>query len=534
VYKRHHGALYRYCRSIVRHEQDAQDALQNAMTRAYAALRDEPRDVDLRPWLFRIAHNESVSILRRRRPTVELDAGLAGAGGLDERVEAQEKLGLLRQDLADLPERQRAALVLRELSGLAPAEIAELLETTPGAIKQSILEARRALSKCDEGRATPCYDVQRALSDGDRRVLRGRGLRAHLRSCPSCRRFQSDLGRRPGELAALAPAGLSGALLAGAQVSAGAGAGGVAAGVLMKAGIAAVMATGAVTGVHELRHLQHPPPPVVHHVAKATPEPARARASAVVSPVTARTPVGSGSAAVAPQDAATPWSGRRLPAATDAPARHRRRGASPGRAGSAVAHEDAIPPGQAKKARGAGWTPPGQAKKGAAGEGVPPGQSRKDAVQGQADASVPAGQGNRDAAGADVPPGHRSDRARPTSGQAIQDPTGSGMTSGGGKPDAAGAGTASGQAMQGSTGAVTPPGLAKHRSTGAVTPPGLAKHHSTGAVTPPGLAKHHSTGAVTPPGLAKQGSPAAVAPPGQVKGSTGADMPPGLAKKTAG
>src|SRR6476660_7733713 len=85
VYERHHKALYRYCRSIVRHEEDAQDALQSTMTRAYAALQERPHDFDLRPWRFRIAHNESVSILRRRRPTQELDAELAALGGVDER-----------------------------------------------------------------------------------------------------------------------------------------------------------------------------------------------------------------------------------------------------------------------------------------------------------------------------------------------------------------------------------------------------------------------------------------------------------------
>src|SRR3954468_2334548 len=91
VYERHHQALYRYCRSILRHEQDAQDALQSTMTRAYAALQDERRDLELRPWLFRIAHNESVSILRRRHATAELGDVLV-VGELEERVHEREEL----------------------------------------------------------------------------------------------------------------------------------------------------------------------------------------------------------------------------------------------------------------------------------------------------------------------------------------------------------------------------------------------------------------------------------------------------------
>src|SRR5256712_5547861 len=67
LYERHHQALYRYCLAIVRTPEDAQDALQSTFMRAFAALRASERDVAVRPWLFRIAHNEAVSILRRRR-----------------------------------------------------------------------------------------------------------------------------------------------------------------------------------------------------------------------------------------------------------------------------------------------------------------------------------------------------------------------------------------------------------------------------------------------------------------------------------
>src|ERR1700759_5232362 len=67
LYHRHHQELYRYCRSILRHEQDAQDALQSTFEKAFAALSDPTREIDPRPFLFRIAHNEAISILRRRR-----------------------------------------------------------------------------------------------------------------------------------------------------------------------------------------------------------------------------------------------------------------------------------------------------------------------------------------------------------------------------------------------------------------------------------------------------------------------------------
>src|SRR2546423_2372191 len=67
LYARYHQPLYRYCHSMVRHDADAQDALQSTFTAALSALRREQRDAPLRPWLFRIAHNESISLVRRRR-----------------------------------------------------------------------------------------------------------------------------------------------------------------------------------------------------------------------------------------------------------------------------------------------------------------------------------------------------------------------------------------------------------------------------------------------------------------------------------
>src|SRR4029453_12178839 len=115
MYERHHQALYRYCRSILRDDEEARDALQSTMAKALAALRDEERDFELRPWLFRIAHNEAISRLRQRRDAVDLDAiGTLGTDALAQTVEDRERLALLRADLRDLPERQRSALVLRE------------------------------------------------------------------------------------------------------------------------------------------------------------------------------------------------------------------------------------------------------------------------------------------------------------------------------------------------------------------------------------------------------------------------------------
>jgi RNA polymerase sigma factor (sigma-70 family) len=206
LYQRHHQALYRYCRSIVHDEEDARDALQDAMIRALAALRGEERDLAVRPWLFRVVHNEAVSLMRRRRSEATLEeCPEPCAPGVEHVLEGHEQLATLVRDLRALGERQRAALVMRELSGLSIEEIAAVLSTSPGAAKQTLFEARCAMHDFVEGRAMECERVRRTISDGDGRVLRGRKIRGHLRECRGCRDFERTIATRGAALRALAP-----------------------------------------------------------------------------------------------------------------------------------------------------------------------------------------------------------------------------------------------------------------------------------------------------------------------------------------
>jgi RNA polymerase sigma factor (sigma-70 family) len=291
MYERHHQALYRYCRSILRDDDDAQDALQSTLTKALSALRDEQRDFELRPWLFRIAHNEAISRLRRRREIPDPDAvAAASTDSLAQTVEDRERLAHLRTDLDDLPERQRSALILRELNGLSHEEIAGVLDISARAVKQTIFEARVALQECAEGRAMMCAEVQRALSDADGRVLRGRRMRSHLRACRSCRQFKAALAQRPADLAALAPA------LPAAAGTATAIGGGLFATVAPKAAVvvaATVTLAGTTTAVKRVVEPSHHREPAPAHVAPAAPRravPARAAATSPSRPQLRATP----------------------------------------------------------------------------------------------------------------------------------------------------------------------------------------------------------------------------------------------------
>jgi RNA polymerase sigma factor (sigma-70 family) len=264
LYERHHQAIYRYCRSIVRNDHDAQDALQSAMARAYTALCASERDLAVRPWLFRIAHNEAISILRRRpREDQLVDVHESLEDGVERTAEERERLAILLADLRALPERQRAALVMRELSGLSIEEIAGALSVSTGAAKQTLFEARSSLHEFAKGRAMECEAVRSVISEHDGRVLRGRRLRAHLRDCSGCRDFHALIETRGADLRALAPplaATLASATLArllatggggghavGASATAGSALGGHVAAPFMAKGLAGIVVIAAAT-----------------------------------------------------------------------------------------------------------------------------------------------------------------------------------------------------------------------------------------------------------------------------------------------
>jgi len=266
IFRRYGQDLYRYCLATLGNPQDAEEAVQSTMEKALRALPGEDRRIELKPWLYRIAHNESIDMIRRRRETdpAEPDA-IASGPSLAATAETRARLTALIADLGELPERQRGAVVMRELAGMSFEEIGSALETSPAVARQTLYEARLGLRQAEEGREMTCDEVKRALSDGDGRVVRRRDIRSHLRSCADCSLFRDEIARRSSDLAAISPlpavaaAGLLQGLLGGSGGASGAASGAagalgagaaksVGAGAALKAGaaVAAVAVVGTV------------------------------------------------------------------------------------------------------------------------------------------------------------------------------------------------------------------------------------------------------------------------------------------------
>ena len=191
----HRAELRAHCYRMLGSAQDAEDALQEAMLRAWRGLEKFEGRSSLRSWLYRIATNVCLKMLERRpklvlpvdhgppsdphdppaAPLVEsvwvepfpderlgLGDALAGPEARYDRRESVELAFIAA--LQHLPARQRAVLILRDVLGFSAREAAETLETTETAVNSALARARRGL----EGRL-PARSQQatlRALGDG--------------------------------------------------------------------------------------------------------------------------------------------------------------------------------------------------------------------------------------------------------------------------------------------------------------------------------------------------------------------------------
>ena len=138
---RYRGELERYSARIVG-ESRAEDVVQQAFLNAHTAMTSTDSDITLRPWLYRIAHNAGLNVLRAGRSEAELDERLAAAGGVEADVESRERLREALAAISRLPEPQRDALALRALQGRSHVEIAAALGVSAGAARQHVHRAR--------------------------------------------------------------------------------------------------------------------------------------------------------------------------------------------------------------------------------------------------------------------------------------------------------------------------------------------------------------------------------------------------------
>ncbi|HEX5641485.1 MAG TPA: sigma-70 family RNA polymerase sigma factor [Thermoleophilia bacterium] len=130
LYGEYHAPIYNLCARVLGDREEAKDVTQEVFIKAFDQLPQEDEEsFRLRAWLYRVATNACFNHLRSRRKLDRGgDAGLEqAASGVDE-FERARTVALVEQSLGEMNERYRTALVLKDLQGLPPEEIAEVME----------------------------------------------------------------------------------------------------------------------------------------------------------------------------------------------------------------------------------------------------------------------------------------------------------------------------------------------------------------------------------------------------------------------
>ncbi len=147
IHARYHRRIFVYVYGLLGRNasaEDAEDLTQEVFHSAFRSLESQRPDGSLKAWLYTIARNRTFDHLRANRVSlVEItDETMAAAADTEQIVAGRIELAWLMTALDDLPERQREALVLREMGGLSYGEIAATLATTEASVKQLLTRAR--------------------------------------------------------------------------------------------------------------------------------------------------------------------------------------------------------------------------------------------------------------------------------------------------------------------------------------------------------------------------------------------------------
>ena len=148
--RKYQDRVYNLCRYMVRDPQDAQEAAQDVFLKAYKGMKGFRPDASIYTWLYRIAVNTCLDYKRKsRRDTLRkqpLTVDLPSTEPLPaELYNSREISESIQVALQKLPEKQRAAIVLREIEGLSYEAVAEVLHTSVGTVKSRISRAREQL-----------------------------------------------------------------------------------------------------------------------------------------------------------------------------------------------------------------------------------------------------------------------------------------------------------------------------------------------------------------------------------------------------
>ena len=143
---RHATRLHAFLHRMIQNSADAEDLTQEAFLRVWRhADRWQPQRVKFTTWLYRIGHNLCIDRLRRRREVNVDEFPEPSSSDPTDDLDAERRSTLVKALIAELPERQRTALLLCHYQGLTNQQAAEVLDVSVDALESLLARARRFL-----------------------------------------------------------------------------------------------------------------------------------------------------------------------------------------------------------------------------------------------------------------------------------------------------------------------------------------------------------------------------------------------------
>jgi RNA polymerase sigma factor (sigma-70 family) len=153
---RYRVRLLSLCGRMLKSNEDREDALQDVFVAALNAILSNDREIQVRPWLYRVATNRCINQLRRAK-TITFspldDESASNTRPAFEELVGREEFRQVVCDIRTLPARQRTALLLCELDGLSYDEIATTMTATVPAVKSLLVRARFGLLEAAAARS---------------------------------------------------------------------------------------------------------------------------------------------------------------------------------------------------------------------------------------------------------------------------------------------------------------------------------------------------------------------------------------------
>jgi len=154
IVERHRRSVYQLCYRFVGNHEDASDLAQDVFLRAFRGLRSFRGQSSLGTWLYRIGTNVCLNRMSVKTPLGRNTESIDDHRFADERAESAsdgmlraERAARVRAAIAQLPRKQRATLILRTYHEMSHQEIADVLDSSVGAVKANFFHALRSLKK---------------------------------------------------------------------------------------------------------------------------------------------------------------------------------------------------------------------------------------------------------------------------------------------------------------------------------------------------------------------------------------------------